>query len=69
MSWEIGPNLLPAASLGRRFLALALDWIMCRLIAGLLTPAVFEGNTFTTLIIFYIEVTFFTIAFQASAAR
>ena len=77
MSWDIGPNMLPAASLGRRFLALALDWIMCRLIAGLLTPAVFEGNTFTTLIIFYfttliifyLEVTFFTIAFQASAGQ
>ena len=69
MNWDIGPNMLPAASLGRRFIALALDWIMCRLIAGLLTPTVFEGNAFTTLIIFYIEVTFFTIAFQASAGQ
>jgi uncharacterized RDD family membrane protein YckC len=42
---------------------------MCRLIAGLLSPAVIPDNTFSTLIIFYIEVCLFTIAFGASAGQ
>ena len=69
MSWEATPNLLPEASLGRRLLALVIDWTMCRLIAGLLSPAVIPDNTFSTLIIFYIEVCLFTIAFGASAGQ
>jgi len=69
MSWEATPNLLPEASLGRRLLALVIDWTMCRLIAGLLSPAVIPDNTFSTLIIFYIEVCLFTIAFSASAGQ
>jgi uncharacterized RDD family membrane protein YckC len=69
MSWEAVPNLLPEASLGRRLLALVIDWTMCRLIAGLLSPAVISDNTFSTLIIFYIEVCLFTIAFSASAGQ
>jgi len=69
MSWEATPNLLPEASLGRRLLALVIDWTMCRLIAGLLSPSVIPDNTFSTLIIFYIEVCLFTIAFSASAGQ
>jgi uncharacterized RDD family membrane protein YckC len=69
MSWEGTPNLLPEASLGRRLLALVIDWTMCRLIAGLLSPSVIPDNTFSTLIIFYIEVCLFTIAFSASAGQ
>jgi uncharacterized RDD family membrane protein YckC len=69
MSWEATPNLLPEASLGRRLLALVIDWTMCRLIAGLLSPAVIPDNTFSTLIIFYFEVCLFTIAFGASAGQ
>ena len=69
MSWEGMPNLLPEASLGRRLLALVIDWTMCRLIAGLLSPSVIPDNTFSTLIIFYIEVCLFTIAFSASAGQ
>jgi len=30
------PRLLPSASLGRRLIALVIDWTMCRLIAGLI---------------------------------
>lgn len=67
--WEATPNLLPEASLGRRLLALVIDWTMCRLIAGLLSPSVIPDNTFSTLIIFYIEVCLFTIAFGASAGQ
>ena len=63
------PRLLPSASLGRRLIALVIDWTMCRLIAGFLSPALFFENTFSTLLIFFIEVTLFTIAFQASAGQ
>ena len=69
MSWNDEPRLLPEASLGRRLIALVIDWTMCRLIAGLLSPALFFENTFSTLLIFFIEVTLFTIAFQASAGQ
>jgi uncharacterized RDD family membrane protein YckC len=63
------PRLLPEASLIRRLIALIIDWTMCRLIAGLLSPALFFENTFSTLFLFFIEVTLFTIAFQASAGQ
>lgn len=69
MSWQGEPNLLPDASLGRRFLALIIDWTMSRLIAGLLTPYLFIKSDFNTLIIFYLEVALFTILFQASAGQ
>jgi uncharacterized RDD family membrane protein YckC len=69
MSWQGEPSLLPNASLGRRFLALIIDWTMSRLIAGLLTPYLFIKSDFNTLIIFYLEVALFTILFQASAGQ
>ena len=69
MSWEATPNFLPEASLGRRLLALVIDWTMCRLIAGLLSPDVIPDYSFSTLIIFFIEVCLFTIAFSASAGQ
>jgi uncharacterized RDD family membrane protein YckC len=69
MSWNGEPRLLPEASLIRRLIALVIDWTMCRLIAGLLSPALFFENTFSTLFIFFIEVSLFTIAFQASAGQ
>jgi uncharacterized RDD family membrane protein YckC len=63
------PRLLPEASLGRRLIALVIDWTMCRLIASLLSPALFFESNFSTLFLFFIEVTLFTIAFQASAGQ
>jgi len=69
MSWENQPNLLPGASLGRRLIALVIDWTMCRLIAALLSPAIIPDNGFSTLIIFYLEVCLFTIAFGSSAGQ
>ena len=68
MTWENNPNLLPAASLGRRLLALVIDWTMCLSIAVLLSPSVIPDNI-STLIIFYLEVCLFTITFQASAGQ
>ena len=69
MVFEKAPNDLPVASLGRRLLALVIDWTMSRLVAGLLNPYLFINNDFSTLIIFFLEVAFFTIIFQASAGQ
>ena len=69
MVFEKRPTELPEASLGRRVLALAIDWTMSRLIAGLLNPYLFLNNDFSTLSIFFLEVAFFTIVFQASAGQ
>lgn len=69
MVFEKGPTELPEASLGRRVLALAIDWTMSRLISGLLNPYLLINNDFSTLLIFFLEVAFFTIVFQASAGQ
>ena len=63
------PESLPSASLGRRLLALVIDWSMSGLVAGLLGPNFFIDRSFSTLIIFFIEVSIFTIIFQASAGQ
>ena len=69
MVFEKAPTEMPEASLGRRVLALAIDWTMSRLISGLLNPYLFIKNDFSTLFIFFLEVAFFTIVFQASAGQ
>ena len=69
MVFEKTPTEMPEASLGRRVLALAIDWTMSRLISGLLNPYLFIKNDFSTLFIFFLEVAFFTIVFQASAGQ
>ena len=69
MVFEKAPTEMPEASLGRRVLALAIDWTMSRLISGLLNPYLFIKNDFSTLFIFFLEVAFFTIIFQASAGQ
>ena len=69
MVFEKAPTEMPEASLGRRLLALVIDWTMSRLVAGLLNPYLFINSDFSTLIIFFLEVAFFTIIFQASAGQ
>jgi len=69
VSWQGIAQLLPEASLGRRVIALIIDWTMSRLIAGLLGPYLSIKTDFNTLIIFYLEVTLLTILFQASAGQ
>lgn len=69
MSWDNLPNALPSASLGRRVLALIIDWIMSLAIAGLLTPIIFPNNSFSTLIVFFVELCLFTTLIQASAGQ
>ena len=69
MVFEKTPTEMPEASLGRRVLALAIDWTMSRLISGLFNPYLFLNNDFSTLFIFFLEVAFFTMVFQASAGQ
>ena len=69
MVFEKTPTEMPEASLGRRVLALAIDWTMSRLISGLLNPYLFINGDFSILLIFFLEVAFFTIVFQASAGQ
>lgn len=63
------PGSLPSATLGRRLIALVIDWSMSGLVASLLGPNFFIDRSFSTLIIFFIEVSVFTIIFQASAGQ
>ena len=69
MNWQDGPRLLPSASLGRRVIALLIDWTMSRLIASLIGPYLAIQTDFNTLLIFYFEVTVLTILFQSSAGQ
>lgn len=69
MSSVSEPGSLPSATLGRRLIALVIDWSMSGLVAGLLGPNFFIDRSFSTLIIFFIEVSIFTIIFQASAGQ
>jgi uncharacterized RDD family membrane protein YckC len=55
--------------LGRRVIALVIDWTMSRLIASLIGPYLSIQTDFNTLVIFYLEVTLLTILFQASAGQ
>ena len=59
----------PEASNGRRFLAILIDWLMCRSIVILLGDNTFTQNQFSTLILFFVEVSFFTFLLQASAGQ
>jgi uncharacterized RDD family membrane protein YckC len=59
----------PEASPGRRFLAILIDWLMCRSIIVLLGSNSYTENQFSTLILFYLEVAFFTYVLQASAGQ
>ena len=69
MSFAELPQISPEASLGRRLLALVIDWTMCRLIVALLGSAFLPESSFNTLIIFFLEVALFTTLFQASAGQ
>jgi uncharacterized RDD family membrane protein YckC len=54
------------AGLGRRFLAILIDWTMCSVIASFMG---FEAKAFATLVIFFIEVSILTALQQASAGQ
>ncbi|TSA21984.1 MAG: RDD family protein [Actinomycetales bacterium] len=52
--------------LGRRFLALAIDWAMCSVIASLVG---FESKSLTVLVLFFVEVSILTTLQQSSAGQ
>ncbi len=52
--------------LGRRFLALAIDWAMCSVVANLIG---FDSKSVTILAIFFFEVSILTTLLQASAGQ
>lgn len=69
MNWQGEPHLLPEATLLRRVIALIIDWTMSRLIASLIGPYLFFESDFSTLIVFYLEVTLLTTLLQGSAGQ
>ncbi len=57
------------AGLGRRFVALALDWAMCSIVSGFVWVGSLGQGSFAPLSIFFIEVTVLTSLMQASAGQ
>ncbi len=57
---------MESAGLGRRFLAILIDWTMCTVVANLIG---FESKSIAILIIFFIEVSILTTLQQASAGQ
>jgi uncharacterized RDD family membrane protein YckC len=54
------------AGIGRRFLAITIDWLMCVFIANL---AGFEAKALSILLLFFVEVSILTALQQASAGQ
>ena len=54
------------AGLGRRFLAILIDWTMCSIIADFIG---FESKSLTVLVLFFVEVSILTTLQQASAGQ
>ena len=59
----------PEASSGRRFLAILIDWGFCRLIVFLTGESLFTTSMYNTLILFFLEIVFFTFTLQASVGQ
>ena len=59
----------PEASNGRRFLAILIDWGFCRLIVFLTGESLFTTSMYNTLILFFLEIVFFTFTLQASVGH
>jgi uncharacterized RDD family membrane protein YckC len=60
---------LPEASLGKRFIAICIDWAIAWSIATLLTPNVIPESSFSTLIVFFFEVLIVTYFLQCSMGQ
>ncbi len=60
---------LPEASLGKRFLAICIDWAIAWSISTLLTPNVIPETSISTLVVFYIEVLLLTYFMQSSMGQ
>ncbi len=57
------------AGTGRRFAALTLDWLLCWLVAGLISAGSLGSGQFLHLGLFFVEVSILTILQQASAGQ
>ena len=63
------PTNLPEASLGKRFLAICIDWAIAWSISTLLTPNVIPESSVSTLLVFFLEVFFITYFLQSSMGQ
>ena len=66
MSSLENPANLPEATLGKRFLAICIDWAIAWSISTLLTPNVIPESSVSTLLVFFLEVFFVTYFLQSS---
>ena len=60
---------LPEATLGKRFLAICIDWAIAWSISTLLTPNVIPETSISTLVVFYFEVLILTYFMQSSMGQ
>jgi hypothetical protein len=57
------------ASQGKRFIAICIDWAIAWSIATLLTPSLIPESSFSTLLIFYVQVLLVTFLLQSSMGQ
>ena len=60
---------LPEATLGKRFLAICIDWAIAWSISTMLTPNVIPETSISTLVVFYFEVLILTYFMQSSMGQ
>ena len=60
---------LPEATLGKRFIAICIDWAIAWSISTLLTPNVIPETSISTLVVFYFEVLILTYFIQSSMGQ
>ena len=60
---------LPEATLGKRFIAICIDWAIAWSISTLLTPNVIPEASVSTLVVFYFEVLILTYFMQSSMGQ
>jgi uncharacterized RDD family membrane protein YckC len=63
------PGNLPEATLGKRFIAISIDWAIAWSISILLTPSVIPESSFSTLLVFFLEVFLITYFLQSSMGQ
>jgi uncharacterized RDD family membrane protein YckC len=69
MSTLQNPANLPEATLGKRFIAICIDWAIAWSISTLLTPNVIPESSVSTLLVFFLEVFFVTYFLQSSMGQ
>jgi uncharacterized RDD family membrane protein YckC len=60
---------MPEATLGKRFIAICIDWAIAWSISTLLTPNVIPETSISTLVVFYFEVLVLTYFMQSSMGQ